>query len=94
MPQTQPQPTLNPQDPVGEPSDPMMEIFESLQRLSALFGGSPPTPEEDVVTQEVAELAPPPVAQEIPPQDETNAEARLRAARSALENNPFAGRTA
>tara|TARA_R100000700_G_scaffold41111_2_gene59798 strand:+ start:6139 stop:6423 length:285 start_codon:yes stop_codon:yes gene_type:complete len=94
MPQTQPQEVLSPQDEVGPPSDPMAEIYAALNEFASLFSEQQQTPEEDVVTQEIQEVAPPPVAQEKPPPDETNAEARLRAARSAIANNPFAGRTA
>jgi hypothetical protein len=93
MPQTQPQETLNPQDAVVPGDDPMAEIYASLNELSAFISAQEgQTPEEDAVTQEMQEEMPAPVSQEKPPPDETNAEARLRAARSALANNPFAGR--
>jgi hypothetical protein len=71
------------------------EINASLQEFTQILSGEgPATRVEEVVTQETQEEVPPPPAQDIPPEDETNAQARLRAARSALANNPFGTRTA
>tara|TARA_R110002020_G_scaffold439434_1_gene649943 strand:+ start:44 stop:331 length:288 start_codon:yes stop_codon:yes gene_type:complete len=83
-----------PNDTAGESVDPVVDINTALQELSQFLSGQgPETREEEAVTQEMKDEFPPPSAEEMPPTEETNAQARLRAARSALANNPFGART-